>query len=502
MALVDGNIVGSTARATRGQALRYLRGVEGRLLSDAELKEVVDAAYYLGADYGIAGDGALSQISHETNALRFGGDVTPDQKNVAGIGTTGGGVKGLRFPSWQVGIQAYYAHLLCWCGRLDVMGDVLRENLLLLDPRIPLVERARAEKGPATTWRSLGGRWAVPGLEYGAGLERHWQAILAQPKEQAMIPKPRMQVNPSPNRGGYGTPHRPEAIVWHITQGTSSLGWLTNPNSGASSNYLIDRDGTIHELVPPWESAWANGKVANPNTGNPLIARWLREGVNFNTRTISIEHEGKTSGGKGGSLTAAQVASSVHLTAWLMQEWRLPREDSRILGHNEIDAVDRPYCPGFSPQEWGAWLDRVYAMFAAPPAPQPPPPPAFRVRDYRQPSRGDRLLPGEGLGVGGGLVSGDGRHRLVMQDDGNLVLYGPDRPLWATGTPGRIVVAAILQEDGNLVLYGPEGPVWDSGTAGRAVAELVVQDDGNLVMYGPPPPPPPVPVEWASNTAA
>lgn len=83
------------------------------------------------------------------------------------------------------------------------------------------------------------------------------------------------------------------------------------------------------------------------------------------------------------------------------------------------------------------------------------------------------------------LVSQDGRYRLVMQSDGNLVLYSPNRPIWSTGTSGRPANRFIVQDDGNMVLYGPSNYYWASGTNGRGGTVLVVQDDGNLVLYNP-----------------
>lgn len=195
-----------------------------------------------------------------------------------------------------------------------------------------------------------------------------------------MLAKPAIVSKPSPNRGyKNGFTHRPEAIVWHITEGTeaSALSWLTNPNSSASANYVIGRDGTIYELVPPDQSAWANGRVQNPNTSNPLITRWLAEGVNLNQRTISIEHAGYSSQNKGGSLTDKQIASTCLLTAWLCQQYHLTPDRTHILGHCEIDSIDRPYCPGFSQAEWFLWVGNIQALVAgSAPAPTPTPDPA------------------------------------------------------------------------------------------------------------------------------
>lgn len=99
----------------------------------------------------------------------------------------------------------------------------------------------------------------------------------------------------------------------------------------------------------------------------------------------------------------------------------------------------------------------------------------------------NRLNPGDSLAVGESITAADGQFTLIMQNDGNLVLYrtgGPAR--WATGTYGRTVARAIMQYDGNFVLYGPGGePIWTTATYGHPGAWLIVQKDGNVVIYDP-----------------
>lgn len=93
---------------------------------------------------------------------------------------------------------------------------------------------------------------------------------------------------------------------------------------------------------------------------------------------------------------------------------------------------------------------------------------------------GDRLHPSQYLN------SADGRYRLIMQSDGNLVLYDlsqdPDKALWATATTGNNY--AVMQGDGNFVVYRSGGTaLWASGTNGSSGAWLAVQNDGNVVLY-------------------
>jgi hypothetical protein len=94
---------------------------------------------------------------------------------------------------------------------------------------------------------------------------------------------------------------------------------------------------------------------------------------------------------------------------------------------------------------------------------------------------------GNQLGIGAALQSANKRFRLDMQSDGNLVLYKePEhRPIWHTDTVGRGGFRANLQHDGNFVLYTESSvPIWNSRTQDIQLNFLILQDDGNLVIYG------------------
>lgn len=105
----------------------------------------------------------------------------------------------------------------------------------------------------------------------------------------------------------------------------------------------------------------------------------------------------------------------------------------------------------------------------------------------------DVLRAGESLGIDQKLTSSNGKYTLIMQADGNLVLYAESNtPVWATSTQDSGAVRASLQDDGNLVLYTKEEErrfrrdvavaVWASQTSGEKV-RLVLQDDRNLIIY-------------------
>jgi LysM repeat protein len=92
----------------------------------------------------------------------------------------------------------------------------------------------------------------------------------------------------------------------------------------------------------------------------------------------------------------------------------------------------------------------------------------------------DTLEAGANLAVGQELSSANGKHRLAMQQDGNLVLYSEGAPVWATDTAGRGAVRADMQADGNLVLADGTGQaVWAAGTNGNG-ARLLVGDNRDV----------------------
>jgi nucleoid-associated protein YgaU len=51
-----------------------------------------------------------------------------------------------------------------------------------------------------------------------------------------------------------------------------------------------------------------------------------------------------------------------------------------------------------------------------------------------------------------------------VQEDGNVVLYTPDKPIWHTDTKGAKDIKLVLQDDRNVVLYAKDGPAWSSKT--------------------------------------
>lgn len=76
-------------------------------------------------------------------------------------------------------------------------------------------------------------------------------------------------------------------------------------------------------------------------------------------------------------------------------------------------------------------------------------------------------------------------YEMVLQDDGNLVIYRQgDGPIWAAGTYGKVVKNLIFQPDGNLVVYDINNrPVWATNTQGKGAGYMSLQNDGKLRIY-------------------
>lgn len=107
-------------------------------------------------------------------------------------------------------------------------------------------------------------------------------------------------------------------------------------------------------------------------------------------------------------------------------------------------------------------------------------------RHVAAPAAFDKLEVGKCLASGEELVSSNGHVKLVMQGDGNLVVYNGREFKWSSGThaPGDAGASACLQDtDGNLVVRNLAGTaIWASG-AQDFPDHLVIQNDCNLVMY-------------------
>ncbi len=141
--------------------------------------------------------------------------------------------------------------------------------------------------------------------------------------------------------------HTPRWIVLHSTSGGGAASWFQNPQAQVSTNYVIEKDGTIINCVDELDAAYGNGPLEPGHA-----AFWDTIGCNPNLVTISIEHS-KAEGNQE-NLTEAQKAASFYLIQSLCKRWNIPlqaaNEHGGIAPHSSLEPVNRKMCPG--PYPW------------------------------------------------------------------------------------------------------------------------------------------------------
>ena len=125
---------------------------------------------------GVRGDVAFAQSLHETGYFKYGGIVTPEMNNFAGIGALNGNATGqaASFPDPRTGVRAQIQHLKAYASTEALVNACV-------DPRFSLVARGVA---PYVEWLGAadnpqGRGWAVPGAGYGANVVKLLGQILA-----------------------------------------------------------------------------------------------------------------------------------------------------------------------------------------------------------------------------------------------------------------------------------------------------------------------------------
>ena len=113
---------------------------------------------------GINPDVVFAQSMVETAWLKFGGQVSPEQCNFAGIGALDSGVCGASFNGYgsesvRMGIRAQVQHLKAYAGTGELVNQCI-------DPRFHLVKR-----GTAPFVENLSGTWASD-VSYGVKIRR------------------------------------------------------------------------------------------------------------------------------------------------------------------------------------------------------------------------------------------------------------------------------------------------------------------------------------------
>lgn len=142
------------ACATPGRLMAFAKSRNARIATQFD----GTATEYMrhGEALKVRWDYAFFQMLVETANLSFVGDVKPSQHNFAGLGATGGGEPGEKFPSVSVGVKAHLQHVLMYAGETIAQ---------------PVAERTRKvqEWGVLTSWQK-----GIRGPMTFAHLTRKW----------------------------------------------------------------------------------------------------------------------------------------------------------------------------------------------------------------------------------------------------------------------------------------------------------------------------------------
>ncbi len=129
---------------------------------DPKYRDIAKWYKQWGDTWRVRWDYAFFQMVIETNSLKYRrgdgrrGDVHEKQNNFAGIGATGGGVPGNRFPDVKTGVLAQIQHLVAYSGE-KIVNPVAPRTELAQDS---IVEQSRRLKR-AVTYSDLARRWAA-----------------------------------------------------------------------------------------------------------------------------------------------------------------------------------------------------------------------------------------------------------------------------------------------------------------------------------------------------
>ena len=140
----------------------------------------------------------------------------------------------------------------------------------------------------------------------------------------------------------------PLSIVIHETGGDMTLDAVhqTFLATMRSTHFAIDQDGHVAQFVPLVRGAGGNCCPDKDATGNLLCdSYWygfVQQYGNLNLCSISIEHCNNETNSL--PMTPAQVDASNKLILWLCQKFNL--NIKHIKGHNSINPVAKPNCPG------------------------------------------------------------------------------------------------------------------------------------------------------------
>ncbi|HRY05855.1 MAG TPA: glucosaminidase domain-containing protein [Hyphomicrobiaceae bacterium] len=134
------------ACATPGRLMAFAQSRNSRI--NQRFDDTATAYMRFGEALKIRWDYAFFQMLVETANLSFVGDVKPSQYNFAGLGATGGGVRGERFDNLFDGVKAHLQHVLMYSG--EHIDDPVAERTRKVQEWGVLTKWQRSIRGPMT----------------------------------------------------------------------------------------------------------------------------------------------------------------------------------------------------------------------------------------------------------------------------------------------------------------------------------------------------------------
>ena len=159
------------ACATPGRLMAYLKDRNPKL--DSRFDGIATDYMQVGNKLNVRWDYAFFQMVVDTGGLSFSregrsGDVRSDQNNFAGLGATGKGERGERFPDVATGVTAHLQHVLIYAG--EKVPDAVAERTRKVQEWGVLTSWQKGIKGPIT-FAEVARRWAPGADDYGKTIE-------------------------------------------------------------------------------------------------------------------------------------------------------------------------------------------------------------------------------------------------------------------------------------------------------------------------------------------
>ena len=204
------------ATATPAQMAGWFAQSGRKAKLDVTVAELASMFVEEGAREGVRGDLAFAQSIVETGYFGFSPSVPPDTHNYAGIGATGGGIKGTAFPDARTGVRAQVQHLRAYADPSLRSAADLRQPLV--DPRFGfLVPNERT----VPCWEQFGnGIWAADPTGYGPRVLAVGQRIAAFPVPKAAAPVPAEPAAPPPTEALAAPTTEPAVAVLEVADAT------------------------------------------------------------------------------------------------------------------------------------------------------------------------------------------------------------------------------------------------------------------------------------------